>query len=45
MTDKTPGQIAYEKDVRRIPNYHDGTPRKTWGELDTFLQQTWEPKT
>jgi hypothetical protein len=44
---KTPGQIAYEEDVRRKPGYHprvDGTvrPRRTWGELDRVVQQSWE---
>jgi hypothetical protein len=44
---KTPGQIAYEEDVRRKPGYHprvDGTvrPRRTWDELDRVVQQSWE---
>jgi hypothetical protein len=43
----TPGQTAYEEDVRRKPNYHprvDGTvvPRKTWDELDMVVQRSWE---
>ena len=44
---KTPGQIAYEEDVRRKPNYHprvDGTvrPRRTWDELDAVTKRSWE---
>lgn len=30
---KTPGQLAYEEDVRRHPNYDDGSPRHGWEEL------------
>lgn len=44
---KTPGQIAYEEDVRRKPHYHprvDGTvrPRRTWDELDALTKRSWE---
>ena len=39
--DKTPGQIAYEEDVRRHPFYHDGTSRKSWNELGEIEQLTW----
>lgn len=39
--DATPGQLAYEEDLRRCPNYHDGTPRKTWDQL-TFERQSWQ---
>lgn len=35
------GRAAYEEDVRRCPNYHDGTPRKTWGQLTDVEQYTW----
>ena len=37
----TPGQAAYEEDVRRKPLYHDGTPRKRWDELDEIIQWSW----
>ena len=35
------GKRAYEEDVKRRPNYHDGTPRKQWDELGTLEQSTW----
>lgn len=39
---KTPGQLAYEEDVRRQPRYSDdGPPRKQWHELDQGVQSTW----
>jgi hypothetical protein len=39
---KTPGQIAYEEDCNRCPNYHTGQPRKAWHELGKPEQMTWE---
>lgn len=33
---------AYEEDCRRCPNYHDGTPRKPWDELDAVAQISWQ---
>lgn len=30
---KTPGQVAYEEDVRRRPKHDDGTARPTWEKL------------
>ena len=39
---KTAGQVAYEQDCNRCPNYHTGTPRKAWHELDRPEQMTWE---
>lgn len=39
---KTPGQIAYEEDVRRRPNYPDGGPRPPWSRLDELTQWSWE---
>jgi hypothetical protein len=33
VTVKTPGQIAYEEDVRRRPKHDDGTDRPTWEKL------------
>lgn len=43
----TPGQQAYEEDVRRQPNYHprvDGTvlPRVPWSELSAIAKWSWE---
>ena len=38
----TPGQKAYEEDVRRCPTYHDGKPRKTWARLCPLARDSWE---
>lgn len=38
---KTQGKIDYEIDVKRKPNYHDGTPRKQWSELSDIEQYSW----
>lgn len=35
---------AYEKDIKRQPNYHDGTPRKKWHQLDRIAQLSWRPR-
>lgn len=35
------GQLAYEEDCRRAPLYHDGTVRKTWLALPSWVQETW----
>jgi hypothetical protein len=47
---KSPGQMAYEEDVRRHPNHDDGTSRPTWDELgdahcagtQTVVKDSWE---
>lgn len=39
---KTPGQLAYEEDVRLCPTYHDGAPRRRWNEIPWYAQQSWE---
>lgn len=39
---KTPGQIDYESSLANEPDYHDGTPRKQWHELDAVAQWSWE---
>ena len=39
---KTPGQIAYEEDVRRCPEYHDGMKRPAWGKLHDVSKMSWE---
>lgn len=41
MSTKTPGQTAYEEDVRRCPKYHDGTERPTWDALKHWCKDTW----
>ena len=43
----SPGQIAYEEDVRRKPHYHpreDGTvvPRLPWAQLGAMEKWSWE---
>lgn len=39
---KAPGQVDYEADLKRRPNYHDGSPRKSWDELDDIARWSWE---
>ncbi|WP_316189419.1 hypothetical protein [Bradyrhizobium sp. SZCCHNS1054] len=39
---KTPGQTAYEEDVRIMPNYPDGALRKSWDQLSMLAKRTWE---
>ena len=39
---RSPGQIAYEADVRRHPTYHDGKPRKAWEDLAEIVRWSWE---
>ena len=39
---KSPGQLAYEDDLRRFPRYsHDGSPRRQWDELPESVQESW----
>jgi hypothetical protein len=38
----TPGQSAYEQELRARPTYHDGTPRKRWDQLDDIARSSWE---
>lgn len=38
---KTAGQSDYEADVLKRPRYDDGTPRKTWAELDDLARWSW----
>tara|TARA_R100000951_G_scaffold16512_3_gene13021 strand:+ start:3493 stop:3627 length:135 start_codon:yes stop_codon:yes gene_type:complete len=35
-------QSAYERDLERTPNYHDGTPRKAWEDLCDVAKWSWE---
>lgn len=39
---KTPGQLAYERDVILTPVYHNGNPRARWEELGDIAQWSWE---
>lgn len=39
---KTPGQLAYETDCERRPDYHDATPRRTWANLPDYARWSWE---
>ena len=39
---KSPGRVAYERDVAREPFYHDGKPRCSWSELDDIARESWE---
>lgn len=36
------GQMAYEADVAKTPNYHDGKPRPAWSELGDVERWSWE---
>jgi hypothetical protein len=38
----TPGEAAYNEDVRRRPTYDKGAPRPTWAQLDAWVKQSWE---
>lgn len=39
---QSPGQLAYEADVKARPNYNDGSPRKSWDDLGTVERKSWE---
>jgi hypothetical protein len=39
---QTPGEIAYNEDVRRRPAYDKGAPRPAWATLETYAKQSWE---
>ena len=39
---RSPGQVAYERDVELEPSYHDGTPRARWSELSDVERSSWE---
>lgn len=39
---KSPGQTAYEEDVRREPRYPDGAPRVGWSKLPDIARWSWE---
>jgi len=35
------GRLAYEKDCKITPAYHDGTTRNTWDQLCDDSKRTW----
>lgn len=39
---KTPGQMAYERDLALMPFYCDGRPRRQWSQLESVTKTTWE---
>lgn len=42
VIEKTPGQIAYEEDLYKRPTYADGSPRKSWKNMDEISRSSWE---
>lgn len=44
MSNKTPGQIAYEQDVALMPTYDDGGVRRSWFEIKASARMSWERK-
>jgi len=38
---KPAAQIDYEKDLEKNPTYHDGSPRRTWAQLDDVSRWSW----
>lgn len=41
-TQKSPGQVAYEASLVQHPTYHNGSPRRTWDELNEISRSSWE---
>lgn len=39
---KTPGQLAYERDLTATPTYHDGKERRAWDQLPEYARWSWE---
>jgi hypothetical protein len=35
------GREAYEEDLQKTPNYHDGMPRPTWENLRPIARHSW----
>lgn len=35
------GRAAYAASLKAAPNYHDGTPRKTWEQLGDIERWSW----
>ena len=42
LPNKTPGQIAYERDCLEKPRYHTGELRKRWDQLSELCRWFWE---
>lgn len=42
MESKTPGQIAYEQELKIWPNYDHGQPRAPWSRLPDIAKWSWE---
>jgi len=42
QTAKTPGQLAYEADLLKLPTYHTGEARRSWAALSDFVKASWE---
>lgn len=38
---RSAGQAAYEQDLTKRPNYHDGSPRPAWRDLSAIAQWSW----
>ncbi len=38
----TPGQAAYEAEVKAWPFHHTGEPRRAWAALPDYVRATWE---
>jgi hypothetical protein len=39
---KSPGQLAYERDLQRTPKYQDGKLRCNWAALFPEARWSWE---
>lgn len=39
---KSPGQLAYERDLAARPNYQDGARRPSWNRLGDVAKSSWE---
>jgi len=39
---KTPGQVAYEAELKVVPTYHDSQQRKSWSQLGEVERWSWE---
>lgn len=39
---KSPGQLAYERDLAVQPNYEDGARRRSWDRLGEVAKDSWE---
>lgn len=39
---KTPGQLAYESELKFVPEYKPGLPRPAWEHLSEHAKSSWE---